>query len=194
MRAKGAISAAIAFFAYCSVESTAGYWASSFLVAFRGVDTETAAFCASLYYIGITAGRFISGFIANKIGDKNFVRIGIGVMLAGLVLLLIPIGPVILPCAGLVILGIGSAPVYPSTIHATPDNFGKENSQSMISLQMATGYIGTTFMPLLFGFIANGISIGLYPLYMLLFVILLIVFSELVNRAGKQRRSPLGLQ
>ncbi len=195
VHSKGAIAAALAFLVYSAVECTAGYWASSYLVSFRGVEVETAAACASLYYIGITAGRFISGFIANKIGDRNFVRTGIGIMAAGLVFLLIPVGPVLLPCAGLVILGLGSAPVYPCIIHETPDNFGRENSQSMISIQVSVAYIGTTFMPLAFGFLADNISIGLFPLYLLLFTLLLILFTELVNRARRHReKSPLGLQ
>ncbi len=172
----------IAFFAYCAAESTAGLWASSYLVEYRGIDAQTAASFASLFYLGITLGRFLNGFIADKLGDRRLIRIGAAVMGLGVVLIALPVSWNALALGGLVVFGLGCAPVYPSVIHSTPNNFGKENSQAIIGIQMASAYTGTTFMPPLFGLIANHISIGLYPCFLAVFAILLWVKTERVNR------------
>lgn len=172
----------IAFFAYCAAESTAGLWASSYLVEYRGIDAQTAASFASLFYLGITLGRFLNGFIADKLGDRRLIRIGAAVMGLGVVLIALPVSWNGLALGGLVVFGLGCAPVYPSVIHSTPNNFGKENSQAIIGIQMASAYTGTTFMPPLFGLIANHISIGLYPCFLAVFAILLWVMTERVNR------------
>lgn len=172
----------VMFFGYCALESTAGIWASSYLVDYRGVDAETAARFASLFYIGITAGRFLCGFIADKLGDRMLIRIGLIVITLGLVMIALPIGVNNLALAGLIVTGFGCAPIYPSVIHATPSNFGKENSQAIIGIQMASAYVGTTFMPPLFGLIAEHINIGFYPLFMAVFAVLMIICSERLNR------------
>ncbi|CRZ34142.1 fucose permease [Herbinix hemicellulosilytica] len=170
-----------AFFAYCSLESTAGLWASSYLANYRGVDPEIAATFASLFYIGITVGRFLTGFIYEKLGDKLLIRYGIGIITAGLIMVLLPLNGNMVALGGIVITGLGCAPIFPAVIHATPSNFGKEHSQSIIGVQMAGAYIGTTFMPMLFGFIADNISIGLYPIYLLVFTLLMALMTEMLN-------------
>lgn len=169
------------FFGYCALESTTGFWASSYLVEFRGVDTDTAAKFASLFFVGITVGRLLSGFISEKIGDKLLIRYGIVIIVFGILLVGIPFENSKVALAGLIIIGLGCAPVYPSVIHATPANFGKENSQSIIGIQMASAYIGTTFMPPLFGLIADNIHIGLYPIYLLALAALMLIMSETMN-------------
>lgn len=180
VKIKGVKLILVTFFAYCAFETSAGLWASSFLVQGRGINPETAATFASLFYLGITLGRFLNGFIADKIHDRNLIRIGLGVIILGVVFILLPFD--ILTLSGLVIAGLGCAPIYPSIIHSTPENFGKENSQAIIGLQMAGAYVGTTFMPPLFGLIASKISIGLYPVYLSLLLILMIAASERFNR------------
>ncbi len=182
LKIKGVKSILIAFFGYCAFESTAGLWASSYLVEYRALDTETAAFFASLFYLGITAGRFLSGFVADRFGDKNMIRIGVGVMICGVILVALPISAVTAALMGLVLLGIGAAPVYPSIIHSTPDRFGKENSHAVVGIQMASAYCGSTFMPPLFGLIAQHINIAFYPYFIAVFVLLLMVMTERVNR------------
>lgn len=174
-----------AFFAYCALESTAGTWASSYLVLHRGVDAGTAARFASLFYTGITAGRFLCGFVADRFGDRTLIRMGICVMLGGAAVLALPMGWAAL--AGLVIIGLGCAPVYPSIIHSTPDNFGQENSQAIIGVQMASAYAGSTFMPPLFGLIAQHISSALLPVYLLLLAVLMLVMTEALTRAKKDK-------
>ncbi|HOD92275.1 MAG TPA: MFS transporter [Clostridia bacterium] len=182
VKIKGVKYMLFTFFCYCALESTAGLWASSYLVEFRGIDKETAAQFASLFYIGITFGRFISGFVSERIGDRRLIRSGILVISAGIIMVGIPLGNNILALIGLIIIGLGCAPVYPSIIHSTPYNFGKENSQSIIGIQMASAYVGSTFMPPLFGLIAQHINIGLYPLFLCIFAITMLVMSELLQR------------
>ncbi|MDR2655423.1 MAG: MFS transporter [Oscillospiraceae bacterium] len=176
-----------AFFGYCALETTAGLWASSFLVLGRGINAETAAKYASLFYIGITVGRFLCGFISVKIGDRNMIRIGTGIIVLGLAAVWLPVRADWLSLYGLVIIGFGCAPIYPSVIHATPDNFGKENSQAVVGVQMASAYVGSTFMPPLFGLIANHVGVGLYPAFLLIFAALMLLMTERLNGLNLRR-------
>ena len=182
IRLPGAKEVMITFFCYCALESTAGLWASSYLVFHHGLDKETAAACAALFYIGITAGRALNGFIAERFSDTVLTRAGFVIMGAGVLTLLIPLGK-IAAMAGLIILGAGCAPTYPCIIHATPIRFGREKSQAFIGVQMASAYMGTTLMPPLFGLIANHISPGLYPAYMTLILLLMVIMHERVVKA-----------
>lgn len=172
----------ISFFAYCALESTAMLWASSYLVQVRGIDTEAAAQFGSLFFLGITFGRLLCGFIADKTGDINLIRIGICILAAGILLILIPFTADFFSLTGFLVVGLGCAPIYPSIIHATPYRFGKENSQSIIGIQMASAYVGSTFMPPLFGLIAAHIEIGLLPVFLLVFAFLMLFMSEKLNK------------
>ncbi len=185
LKIRGVKYVLLAFFSYCALETTTGLWASSYLVLHKGINEDTAAKYASLFYLGITAGRFLCGFFADRIGDKRLVRIGIIITAAGVISVGIPAVPDAFALAGLIVIGIGCAPIYPSIIHATPSNFGKDNSQAIIGIQMASAYAGSTFIPPLFGLIANHISISLYPLILIIFAILMIVMTELLNKAVK---------
>ncbi len=182
VRIRGVPFILIAFFGYCGLETTAGLWASSYLVEYRGVNVETAAMFASLFYLGITFGRFLNGFVADKFGDRKLIRFGVIVAMIGRIMVGIPFETDTIALAGLIVIGLGCAPVYPSIIHATPSNFGKDNSQAIIGIQMASAYTGTTFMPPLFGLIANSVNIGLYPLYLALVVVLILAMTETLNR------------
>lgn len=186
LKIKGAAFALFTFFAYCSLEATAGLWASTYFVQARGIDAETAARFASLFYIGITVGRFLCGFITERSGDKRLIRYGIAIMTLGIVLVFLSSLYGYLALIGLVVIGFGCAPVYPCLIHATPENFGKENSQYVIGMQMASAYMGTTFIPPVFGIIAEHISISLYPAFMLVFALLMIIANEMLNTKNKR--------
>ena len=186
VRIPGVPNILLAFFAYCGAETTAGLWASSYLAGVRGVAPETAAGFASLFYLGITFGRFLNGFVADRLGDRRMIRIGALVMGAGTLLILLPLPSPLPALAGLLIFGLGCAPVYPSIIHATPLNFGAENSQAIIGVQMASAYVGTTFMPPLFGLLANAISLRLFPLFLAALLLLLAVMTEKLNRLKAQ--------
>ncbi len=177
MRLTGAKEVMLAFFCYCGIEQTSALWASSYLNLAKHFSAELAAFLGCLFFIGITLGRAVSGFITVKLSDTNMIRLGTGILTAGVVCLLLPtgrIGAVI----GLLLIGLGCAPIYPCIIHSTPDHFGAEHSQSLIGVQMASAYIGTSLMPPLFGLIANHISISLLGCYLLLLLVVMILSHE----------------
>lgn len=181
LKIRGVAYMLTAFFAYCALEATAGLWASSYLVEYRSMDTESAARFASLFCLGMTAGRFLNGFFADRVGDRRLIRIGTLVMIGGMCIMMIPTLD-IFALAGLIIIGIGCAPIYPSIIHATPENFGRENSQAIVGIQMASAYVGSTFVPPVFGLIANYIHIALYPYFMTVFALLMLYMTERLNK------------
>ncbi len=186
LRIKGVPFVMLAFLGYCALEATAGLWASSYLVNFRNVNVETAARFAGLFYLGETVGRFANGFVADRFGDRKMIRVGTVIMLLGTIMIALPFKGNAAALAGLVTVGLGAAPVYPCIIHSTPDNFGKENSQSLVGMQMASAYIGSTVAPPVFGLAAQYISVGLYPFYLGMFAVLLLVMTELLNKVCKK--------
>ena len=172
----------LAFFCYCALEATAFLWSSSFLVEFKDMDAEAAANFAALFYLGLTAGRFFSGFIADRVGDENMIRTGSIGMVLGLVLIALPVKSTLVSLIGLLVLGLGAAPVYPAIIHATPAHFGKENSQAIVGIQMACAYTGMTLAPPVFGVIAQYVTIGLFPWFMGVFLFGMFFLTEKVNQ------------
>ena len=181
---RGAKSVMITFFCYCAIEQTTGLWASSYLVLCRGLDEETAAAWASLFFIGITIGRGVGGFIAEKLSDSTMVRIGEVLILAGVAAMFLPFGN-ITALAGFILVGLGCAPIYPSIIHSTPAHFGADRSQAIIGVQMASAYVGTLAMPPLFGILARSVSAALLPLYLLVILVLMILMHENLCRVTK---------
>ena len=187
LKIKGVPFILIGFFAYCAAEATAMQWASTYFVEVKHISEAQAAQFASLFYIGITAGRFLSGFVSAKIGDRRMIIIGASVLTLGIILLVIPVTAAELSLAGFVIIGLGCAPIYPSIIHSTPANFGAENSGAIIGIQMACAYVGSTFMPPLFGLIGSATDFAILPLYLIVFVVLMLVMTELTFRTAKKR-------
>lgn len=184
VRIRGAKEVMLCFFCYCALEQTAGLWAGSYLVLTRGVDAETAASFAGLYFIGITAGRAVNGFMTLRFSDRSLVRAGEVLIAVGTLMLFLPAQKVAL--AGLVLLGIGSAPIYPSIIHSTPAHFGAERSQAIIGVQMASAYVGTCLMPPLFGLIAGYIGAWLLPMYIAaLLALMAVMFERLEKKTSK---------
>ena len=177
----GAREILFAFFCYSAVEQTSSLWASSYLVLHLGYSSEKAAGFASLFFIGITVGRGISGFITFKLNDSQMIHLGEGIILLGVLAMLLPLGKTV-ALAGLILIGLGCAPIYPSIIHSTPAHFGADKSQAIIGVQMAFAYIGTCLMPPLFGIIARSISITLFPAYLGLFLCIMFFMYETVIR------------
>jgi len=171
----------VAFFCYCSIETTTGLWGSSYLVIEKNIAPEIAARWISLYFIGITAGRFISGFLTMKFNNRQMVRLGQAFIACGIIALFLPIGRALLLPAFFTI-GLGCAPIYPSLLHETPKNFGSEKSQAIMGIQMASAYIGSTFMPPLFGRIASFLSFKTFPIFIGAILLLNILMVELVNK------------
>lgn len=178
----GAKEVMLCFFGYCALESTAGLWAASYLTLARDIPAETAAGFAALFYLGITAGRAVSGWIAPRLGDDGMIRLGLWGIGLGLAALL-P-GPAAVSLAGLVIIGLGCAPIYPSIIHSTPAHFGAHRSQAVIGVQMASAYVGSMAMPPLFGLMARQITPALFPFYLLVLLGLMAwMHHRLVHKA-----------
>ena len=184
LKIKGVPTLLVGFMAYCAAEATTMLWASSYLEGTKGAGKEEAAALGSLFFIGITAGRFLAGFISDKLGDNKMIRLGTGIALLGVLLIAVPFK--ITAIIGFVIIGLGCAPVYPCIIHSTPKNFGAENSQGIIGIQMASAYVGSTFMPPIFGLIANHISLYLMPLYLVFFLVLLLLMLSKTEKLCKE--------
>ena len=178
----GAKQVMLMFFCYCALEQTTGLWASSYLVLQHGFDLEVATSYGSLFFIGITVGRAISGFITMKLNDKQMIYLGQGLILIGIILMCLPLGHQV-ALIGLVTIGLGCAPIYPCIIHSTPSNFGKDKSQAIIGVQMASAYVGNLLMPPLFGIIANHISAIVFPIYLLLILIVMVVMHIKLNKS-----------
>lgn len=182
LKIKGVPYLLIGFFAYCAVEATSMHWASSYMVEVKGITTERAAQFASLFFIGMTVGRFLSGFITNKLGDRKMIILGTCILSSGIISLLIPTGNPIVSLIGFVVIGLGCAPIYPSIIHSIPNNFGEENSGAIIGIQMASAYVGSTFIPPLFGVLGSLTSFAILPVYLSVFIIIMISMTELTFR------------
>ncbi|WP_444269140.1 MFS transporter [Faecalibacterium sp.] len=180
-RIPGVKAVLVTFFCYCSLEQTTSLWASSYLVLNKGIAPETAASFASLFFVGITAGRALSGFLTLKFNDTQMIRMGLGIIAAGVAAFLLPFGDTA-ALAGLLLVGLGCAPIYPSIIHATPSHFGADRSQAIIGVQMASAYVGNCLMPPLFGVIANHTTIALFPYYLLVILILMGYMHEMLQK------------
>ena len=178
---RGAPACFLMFFAYCSLELTTSLWASSYLVQKWAYQPEVAAGFASMFYIGIMIGRFANGFLAMKRGDHALIRLGLGIIAMGCCLFFVPFHAAF-ALVGFVVVGLGCAPIYPCIIHMTPIVFGEDKSQAMIGVQMAFAYTGFLISPTVFGLIAEHISIGLLPLYQILFLALMWAMHETVVR------------
>lgn len=181
LKLPGAKPALVSFFCYCSLEATAGLWGSSYLVIAKGITAETAAKWISLFYFGITFGRFLSGFITMKLNQRQMIRLGQAVLACGVILLFLPFGNFVL-LSGFFLIGLGCAPIYPSLLHETPVNFGSKHSQAIMGIQMACAYAGSTFMPPLFGVLAAHFNYAMFPLYLGVILLVLIAMVEVLNK------------
>lgn len=182
----GAKEVMLCFFCYCALEQTASLWASSYLTIYKGISADTAASLASMFFIGITIGRFFSGFITMKLNDTQMIRIGSFLIGVGIIIMLLPFGTNA-SIVGLIMIGLGCAPIYPCIIHSTPEHFGEDKSQAIIGVQMASAYVGTCIMPPIFGLIANYISVGFFPIFLLAILIVMAIMHELLKKKTHKR-------
>lgn len=177
---KGVKLALVAFLFYSGIEATMGLWGSSFLVNVKGLPAAKAAQWISLFFAGITIGRFITGFITFRLSNRILIRGGQMTALTGTVLMLLPL-PTGFSLAGFIILGLGLAPIFPCMLHETPTRFGKQNSQTIMGYQMAMAYTGSTFIPPVLGFLASYSTIGIFPFFIVIFAAAMLLFSEKLN-------------
>ena len=178
----------LAFFCYCTIELTTGLWGASFLVMEKGIAPETAAQWIALYYIGITFGRFISGFITIKLNNRQMIRLGQLIIGCGIIIMILPFGNITL-LSGLFMIGLGCAPIFPSMLHETPANFGSEHSQAMIGIQMGCAYIGSAVMPPLFGWLSSFAGFRIFPVFIGLFLLIKIIMIETLNKKIDKRKT-----
>ena len=176
------------FALYNGLEAVAGMWAASYCTLVRGLDATTAASWASLFYLGITVGRFFSGFLTMKFNDQQMIRLGQVLIAVGVALIFLPVGNTCL-LAGLVTVGLGCAPIYPSIIHETPANFGKNLSMAMTGIQMAAAYVGVTLLSPFFGVLAQNITMNLYPWALLVMLICMVILAEQLHKKTAAQRA-----
>jgi len=182
---RGAFACMLMFFFYCALEVSASLWVSSYLTQYRSFTPEAAAGFAGLFYLGVTLGRAINGFLAMRLSDRFLIRMGLGIVTVGLLLVLVP-QPTVLCLAGFLLVGLGCAPVYPCIIHMTPSVFGAERSQAIIGVMMAFAYTGWCVMPPLIGFLTQWTDIALLPLYLLSLLLMTAWLHERVLRRTKK--------
>ncbi|MDO4616421.1 MAG: MFS transporter [Lachnospiraceae bacterium] len=182
VKVPGALEIMLSFLCYCAIEQTTSLWAASYLTLHKGVAAETAASYASMFFIGITVGRALSGFITMKLNNTQMVRLGQVLIAVGIITMLLPL-PGTGSLIGLIMIGLGCAPIYPCLIHSTPERFGADKSQAIIGVEMASAYVGTCVMPPIFGLIANYINVNLFPVYlMLILAVMIVVFQRLCRK------------
>ena len=181
---KGSKEIMAAFFCYCALEQTTGLWAASYLVFKGGLPEDMASRFAGFFFLGIMVGRIVSGFLTFRRSDSQMIRLGCAGVFIGLTAILLPFDG-IFTVLGLILLGLGCAPIYPAIVHSIPAFFGEERSQAVMGIQIAGGYVGLCVMPPLFGPVANHISVALLPVYLLIFAIIMAVSHEKLKRMEK---------
>ncbi|KWX77707.1 MFS transporter [Paenibacillus riograndensis] len=192
LRIKGVKLALTTFLFYCGVEATLGLWGSSFLVNVKELSAATAAGWVSLYYGGITVGRLITGFVTFRFNNRQLIRTGILVSLLGALLLVLPL-PAIFSLFGFILVGLGSAPIFPCMLHETPARFGKEHSQKIMGYQMAMAYTGGAFLPPMLGWIAARSSFMILPFMLVGYIIVMLISSEKINAVMKKRKEEVSM-
>lgn len=185
LRIKGAKLWLFGFLFYCAAESTVMHWASSYLVKARSFPEGQAASMAAMFFMGMTAGRFLSGFAADRVGDKGMIRLGTTIAFSGVVCLLLPMQNSVLPVAGLVLMGLGCAPIYPCIMHATPNVFGADKTQAIIGIQMGFAYMGSMLLSPFFGLIGQLAGMWLMPIYFCVAFVLMSFLLEKTYRICK---------
>ena len=174
---KGAKEVMLFFFSYCAVEQVMIVWSGTYLNLHKGYSAEAVASLAGMYCLGLTIGRGISGFVTMKLDDTSMIRLGIGIMTVGVFILMLPGSPE-MALAGLALVGLGSAPVYPCVIHSTPGHFGADKSQAIVGVQMASAYTGTCIMPPVFGVVADNLGVHLLPYFSLVIIAVMVFMHE----------------
>lgn len=185
LKIPGAKEIMISFFCYSAIEQTAGLWAGSYLVLHKGIASETAAAFSSLFFVGITFGRALNGFLTIKFSDTRLIYMGEGIIAFGILIMLFPFHSSA-SLIGFVLIGLGCAPIYPCIIHYTPSLFGADKSHALIGVQMASAYTGTCLMPPIFGLIATHIKIALLPFYLLILLIIMALMQNQVKKMGEK--------
>lgn len=190
IKVKGVFLTLLAFFSYCSAEGISFLWTATYMGEIHSsLSPDLVASSGSLVFLGLMLGRLFAGFVSNRWGDRLLIRIGLMIEFIGILLIAIPNSSPIITAIGFAIMGLGMGPIYPSIQHMAPTNFGQRYSASAIGMQMASAYVGSTFMPMLFGLAQQSFGISILPYVVLGFAILNGTFLELAYRQIKRNRS-----
>jgi fucose permease len=184
IKVKGASFALLTFFFYTTIESSIGLWGASYLVNARQFSPENAAGWVSLFFLGITVGRAISGFVSIKLTNEILIRSGIIILTFGLIIMSLPL-PKVFALVSIFIVGLGLAPIFPSMLHQTPVYFGKKHAQAAMGLQMAFAYTGATFMPPILGQIFSHTTFKIMPYTLLVCAVGLFIFTLCLSKKSK---------
>lgn len=169
------------FFIYVGIEMSVGLWSNSYLVEKLGLLPSSSGYFIASYYAAIMAGRFLSGVITNRLGNRNMIRLGLFLASLGLFLIILSQDLTIIRLS-LILIGLGFAPLYPSMMHETPKRFIEAQSILLISYQVGIAYIGGTIISTGLGYLFKPFSISiLYPAILFL-VLLMFILSEIYNR------------
>ena len=175
----------IVYFCSIGLEFTCGIWGCTFLVEAELLSESTAAEILTFYYLGITISRLISGVITSFLSQKKLVYIGYGIVAIALVSLFLPLPP-LAKGVSLFLIGFGNGPTFPNLAYLTPVYFGKERSQSVFGTQMATCNLGILIMPPIFGLIADFVSIKLFPIFLSVLYVLMVIFTIIYHKLAKK--------
>lgn len=185
IRLRGVKPAMAVMLLYTGAEATMGLWIATFLIECRGVSAEDAAAFSALFYIGIISGRIIAGFLTFKLSSLSLIKYGALVSAVGLaVIVIFPFAPV--SVAAVFLTGFGGAPIYPSIVQLTPARFGEKAAQSIVGLEMTSAYIGSSFLPMIIGFIGSRLGMWLVPVILLALVVLMNVFARYIGESKPQ--------
>lgn len=172
------------FIGSCAIEYTCGIWGSTFLVNEKGMSVDFAAKIITLYYVGIACGRFLSGIVSYRFSSWQIVISGQSITFAAIALLLLPL-PASASGGALFLVGLGNSPIFPNMLHLMPDNFGKEKAQAAVGIQMSASYFSIMLAPVVFGFIAQNLSIALFPYYLSMVFAVMAAATVLTKRQKK---------
>lgn len=171
-----------------AIEYACGVWGSTYLVAEKGFEAKHGALALTVYYAGMSVGRFVSGLLSGKINTWKRIGIGCAVLAPATVIMLLPVHGAV-TVAGLFLIGLGNGSIYPNMIHLTPHNFGKEASQAIMGSQIAFAYIGVMLAPPAVSLISGLIGIKVYPVLLAVLYIIMIAalkhFTALLKKQGR---------
>lgn len=171
-----------------AIEYACGVWGSTYLVEEKGFKTEHGALALTIYYVGMSIGRFVSGLLADKISTWKRIGIGTVILAPAVAIMLLPVRGAV-SVVGLFLIGLGNGSIYPNMIHLTPHNFGKEVSQSIMGSQIAFAYIGVMLAPPAVSLISGLFGIKVYPVLLaILYVTMVTALKCFIKCLKKQSK------
>lgn len=177
---RGILYSFLAFLVYVSLEGTVFLWGSTYLITSKDLTPSTASFILSIFFTSLTLGRILSGFVTFWLSNQKMLYVSFGILLLGIIAMMF--GSTALLYLGLGLIGLGCAAIFPTMMHETPRRFGEAKSSSVIGVQIASGSIGITTLPPLFGVLFQNISMELFPVFLILLTLMLSVLTVRIEK------------